>query len=202
MLRAAILISLLAITLPASAKLYKCQDAQGNIVYTDTPCEDGEELKLPPIPTYTPRRVPTSGKVSTPKREKFAYTLLEISKPAQEELIIENTGKLEIAINLEPSLRHLDGHRIVIALDGKQLKTKGTTTRVRLDNVNPGSHTVQAIIVDRGGAEVKKSGVVSFYMKRQSALRPQLTPGPQRVPTPGGAQRALPLPPSAATPTP
>lgn len=202
MLRAAIMLGLLAITLPASAKLYKCQDADGNIVYTDTPCSGGVELKLPPIPTYTPRRAPVSG-AATPaqQRKKFAYTRLEISKPAPEELIIENTGKVEVLIELAPALQHLDGHRIEIVLDGTPLKTRGTTTHVRLDNIDPGSHTVQAVIVDRGGAELKKSPVVSFYLKRHSALQPQQTPGLQRAPTTPGVPQAPPLP-LSPTPSP
>ncbi|MGD8998887.1 MAG: DUF4124 domain-containing protein [Granulosicoccaceae bacterium] len=190
MLRAMIMLSLLAMALPVNASLYKCQDAEGNISYTDSPCDNGEELKLPPIPTYTPRPLPASTSRERPQPEAFTYTRLAISKPEQDELIIENTGKLEIAIDIAPALRHLDGHRFVLALDGTRLKTSGTTTRVRIDNVDPGSHTVQAIIVDRDGVELKKSAIVTFYMKRQSILQPQTAPGAPRIPAVPGAPRA------------
>jgi hypothetical protein len=180
----------LAVALPVSAKLYKCEDAEGAISYTDSPCDNGEELKLPPIPTYTPRRLPASTSSERQQPQAFTYTRLAIIKPEQDELIIENTGKLEITIALEPALRHLDGHRIVMSLDGTRLKTSGTTTRVRIDNLDPGSHTVQAIVIDKDGKTLKQSDNVTFYMKRQSVLQPQTAPGPQRFPGATGAPRA------------
>ena len=203
MLRTAIMIGLMAIALPASAKLYKCQDADGNVSYTDTPCTNGEELKLPPIPTYTPRNLPRTKAKEPQTEDKAAYTQLEVSKPKQDELIIENTGKLVIAINVTPGLKANEGHQFAIVLDGTRLKTSGTTTRVRVDNVDPGSHTVQALIIAKDGNTVKQSPVVSFYMKRQSVLQPQLAPGPQRPTGAQGAQPALPYtPPPPVPPTP
>ena len=32
----------------ANAPIYKCRDTQGGLLYTDTPCKGGEQLKLKP----------------------------------------------------------------------------------------------------------------------------------------------------------
>ncbi len=190
MLRTLIVTMLFVIALPAFAKMYKCTDADGNIIYTDEPCIGGEELKLPPLPTFKAPPVKPDTTRSSGENKAFEYTKLEISKPANDEMLEDQSGKVEILVDIVPALQHLDGHRLTVSLDGTKLKGAGTTTRIQLDKVERGSHTLQVSIINEAGTVLKTSPPVTFHNRRPSLNRPR----PLNVPgVPGapGAPRSL-----------
>lgn len=190
MLRTVIVTMLLVIATPALAKMYKCTDADGNIIYTDEPCIGGEELKLPPLPTFKSPPAKPNTKPASSESKAFEYTKLEISKPRNEQMLEDQTGKVEILVDIVPALQHLDGHRLTISLDGTKLKGSGTTTRIQLDKVDRGSHTLQVSIIDESGAVLKTSPSVTFHNRRPSLNRPRPL-GVPGVPGAPGAPRSL-----------
>lgn len=202
--RMALILGLLAIGAPVQAKLYKCQDAEGNTIYTDQPCGDGKELKLPPIQTYTPQPLPFNPGTSAPAEETAVYTLLAITKPANDEVIPDNTGdgRVDIVINIEPELDQKNGDRLMLSVDGTRLKAKGVTTQVRIDNLTPGAHKVQALVVNKVDRVLIESSAVTFYIKRKSVLQPE-TLGGQKATGAPGVQRTpalIPPPPPPSAP--
>ena len=54
----------------AHAEIYKSINAAGEVVYTDTPTQGAEKLKMPALPTYTPPPVPTSSFTPVQSTEK------------------------------------------------------------------------------------------------------------------------------------
>lgn len=179
-----ILCMLFMFAMPAMAKLYKCKDADGNTIYTDEQCADGKQLKLPPIQTYTPRKLPSATTSSTSsksnKKQKKAedYESLEINKPADDSVIRDNTGVVDISYTLTPALKLAKAHKFAIVIDGKQLKTKGTTSRIKLSDMDRGTHIIQINVVDDKDKVLISSKPTSFHMKRESILHPK----PQAAP--------------------
>lgn len=176
-----ILLAALSLVLPSavSAKLYKCKNEQGEVVYTDQKClnGEGEEMKLAPFSTYTPNVVPVPPQANQLKEDPAAsYKIFEVIKPKEEKLIRSKTGRVNVTFKLEGPLLSLKGHKFAVALDGKKLKSRGVTNQIRLDSVNPGTHTLQVFVVDADDKVVKSSNTVKFYMQGKSQLnRP--TPG-------------------------
>lgn len=199
MFRTVIVTILLLMAAPAYAKLYKCTDASGNISYTDEPCIGGEELKLPPLPTYKSKKPATSSSAdrkSAPgtKDSSKGYTRLEITQPADDKQIQSEDGKVDISIAVEPGLNTNDGHKIQIKFDGQSLKTTGATTRVQLNDVERGTHTVQASIIDAKGAVVMSSETIKFHLLKRSLFQNSGAPRAPTAPTAPPAKRAPTLP--------
>lgn len=166
-----ILLAVLSLILPsvASAKLYKCKNNEGEVIYTDKPCEnEGEELKLPPLPTYTPRPVSAPARSPQSTARSTDYKSLEVVQPVNDKLIISTSGTVTIAFKIKGPLLSLKGHRFALVVDGTKLKARGITNQIRLDDLNPGTHTVKIFVVDEDDKELISSNVVSFHIKRQS----------------------------------
>ncbi|NNG13619.1 MAG: DUF4124 domain-containing protein [Gammaproteobacteria bacterium] len=162
------------------AKLYKCEDAEGNIIYTDEACADGKELKLPPLHTYTPIVVPPSFPTQKDaSKESDTYESLSIIEPKNDQVIYDNTGTVTVGIKLVPELKTLKEHKFSIALDGKQLKTKGVTNQIKLQNLDRGSHSVQVFVVDAANSILLSSNTITFHLRRESLID---TPGPGSAP--------------------
>ncbi len=182
-----ILLAVFSLILPSlvSAKLYKCKNEQGEVVYTDKACQGGtgEELKLAPFSTYKPNIKSIPFSTNTEKKASTAvYTLFKIIKPKDDKLLSSVTGRVNVAFRLEGPLQSLKGHKFAIALDGKKLKTRGVTNQIRLDSVNPGTHTLQVFVMDAEDKVIKSSGVVTFHMKHKGRLNSP-TPGQIQPPT-------------------
>lgn len=158
---------------PVLAKLYKCEDAEGNIVYTDELCVDGKEIKLPPLHTYTPAVVPPSFPTQeNGNEESDTYESISIIEPKNDKEIYDNTGTVTVGIKLVPELKTLKDHKFSIALDGKQLKTKGVTNQIKLQNLDRGSHSVQVFVVDAANTILLSSNTITFHLRRESLISP------------------------------
>ncbi len=182
----------------ATAKLYKCKNDLGEVVYTDRACEvgKGKELKLAPFSTYTPTIVPIPASANRAQEDPAAsYKVFEIIKPKNDKLLSSNTGRVNVTYRLDGPLLSLKGHKFAIALDGKKLKSRGVTNQIRLDSINPGTHTLQVFVVDAEDKVIKSSNTVTFHMKHKNRLnnptpnKPDLLKGIPGSPNtvPGGA---------------
>jgi len=170
-----ITLAILGLIVPsmAAAKLYKCKSENGEVVYTDRECEagKGEELKLAPFSTYKSNVVPVPKAANkVVKDPAAAYTQFEIINPKNDELVISFTSNVTVAYQLEEPLQTLKGHKFAIALNGKTLKNRGVTNQIRLDSVNPGTHTLQVFVVDKEDKVIKSSNIITFHMKTRNIL--------------------------------
>ena len=182
-----VLCMLVMFAIPVAAKLYKCEDAEGNTIYTDEACADGKQLKLPPLQTYTPARVPPASAATDQntkdKKKPKGYTSLIITKPENDSVVRDNTGKVTISYTLTSPLETARGHRFVIAVNGKKLKTKGTTSQIQLSDITRGTHTIQIHVIDNDDKILISSKPTSFHMKRYSILHPKPVSAPPAPPT-------------------
>lgn len=100
------------------------------------------------------------------------YASLQILRPHQDETIHDNNGRVPVALHLVPALQTAQGHRIQILLDGRPYGSDRAGTQFTLDNVDRGTHTLQAMVVDRAGDKLIASDSVTFHLWRASRLFP------------------------------
>lgn len=167
----ALLVTGLLLSLSAAAAVYMERDAEGNVVFTDRPSsEDAKPIELNPPSTYQAPPIPRAARQNgTQDDSSEDYKAIAIARPANDAPIRENSGNLEVSIDLIPALK--PGHHIVLLLDGAPA-AEGRSTTLRLQNVDRGTHTLQAQVVDDNGNVIIRSDNVTFHMLRISVNRP------------------------------
>lgn len=168
-----ILLLSLVPTLLSAGVVYKYLDKNGNVVYTDQPRPGAERVDLPEPSTYTPPKLPPiTPTVDKAKDEAgAAYKSLTISSPKNDETIWDNTGNVTVVYSLEPKLKSKSGHRMVVLVDGQALDPL-KDTKVQLENVERGTHNLQARIIDADGDLLIESGQTAVHLHRQSVNFP------------------------------
>ncbi len=163
----------LLLSLPVAAAVYMEKDAEGNTVFTDRPSsENAKPIKLTPSSTYKaptlPSAAPTDSQTTEQNNDAQGYEFVAITHPADDSPIRENSGALEVNIDLIPALK--PDHRFVLLLDGIPA-TEGQSTTLRLQNVDRGTHTIQIQIVDDSDNVIISSESVTFHMLRVTVPR-------------------------------
>lgn len=126
--------------------VYKTVDDNGNVIFTDKPSEEAETIKIQELENTIGNPNPAKYKPSTPKVEAFTYKSFTVTSPASGAGVRSNNGNVTISLSLEPALNR--GHKVLISLDGKQI---GTGLSVSLQNVDRGTHSISAKVIDNNG---------------------------------------------------
>ncbi len=164
---------ILMVLLPAlsPAAVYKWTDADGSVHFTDSPREGAEEVHVAPPQTYTPAPLPPI----TPRPEAppppVDYTRFDLTAPAEETTLRDNTGAITVTFALEPALKVQRGHKLQVLLDG-QAQPPVEANTVILNNVDRGTHTLQGQIVDARGEVLMSSQAITVHLFRESILGP------------------------------
>jgi hypothetical protein len=169
----------------ASAEVYKWVDDNGVVQYGDRPPAGGAEtVDLPPSSVYQPRPLPSVVEpeegAPAAQADTAGYKRLAIRQPGDDATVRDNTGAVELEIDLEPELQQ--GHRIAVLLDGRTIFDQLEITRVSLSNVDRGTHRLRVKVLDADGAEQAASEPVTFHMHRATALRPSPRVRPRTPP--------------------
>lgn len=177
-----ILLILLLCCLPliATAGVYKWIDADGTVHYSDTPREGAEEIHVAPPQTYTPGPMPSFSPRPEVPEPAPAYTRFELTAPADDATVRDNTGAVSVSFSIEPVLKVDQGHRLVVLLDG-QAGTPGQATTVTLENVDRGTHSLQGQIIDAAGRVLISSPSIKVHVHRQTVMTPHRAPPPPPV---------------------
>ena len=149
----------------AQAQVYKVVQADGTVLYTDTPVEGAESLTLmeddvnvaAPLasPSATPPPPPVEAKV-TPR--------ISVSSPEPEATIRNNDGQLTIVAtsNLETPMYKL-------LLDGSIVATNNSGI-FDLKNLNRGAHSFSVLLTDNKGRTLASTSPQTFYVHRASVF--------------------------------
>ena len=159
---------------PALAEqTYRWIDENGNMVFSDQPPPpgvQGEAVDIPPasvVETYKPPQTdaaePATGG-GTDADKPVRYTSLSIVNPENDAAIRENAGNVSIVVESRPALQ--PGHRLRLYLDGILLQDSEKLS-ADLTNVERGTHTVRAEIVD-GSGKVLRKATSQFHLLRHS----------------------------------
>ena len=144
--------------------VYKTVDENGNVIFTDRPSEDAEQIKLKELQTIkNPNPAKYSHRPRLVEDKGSLYKTLLITNPADGSGLRSNNGNLTISISLEPPLR--SGHQIIITMDGQEI-SKGSSLNVPLQNVDRGAHGIGVSVVDSSGKKLTSTSS-SFSLLRQ-----------------------------------
>ena len=162
----------------AQDQIYRTVDANGNVVFTDVPPvnrqgqPDGQKVNVEPSNTYEPPVVasPTPGQMSSSRGGSGYYSELAVVAPVEDATIRDNAGEILVQAISTPQLR--SDHRMLLVMDGAPTEVEAIDGVFQLSNVDRGTHTAGARIVDGDGVVQIESPAVTFHLLR-FALPPE-----------------------------
>ena len=172
------------------AGIYKYTDEQGNVHFTDKPVSGAKKIKenkpsVAPAPktSYKPSssskpRTRTTVKVfkteakEQPKQKPKAkrYKSIKIVSPKNDQAYRSNNGNVEFVYSISPPLQTKFKHKIKLVFDGKKLPGQWETSTISLMNLDRGTHTISAIVIDKKGKKLIQSSTTTFHLLRHSVL--------------------------------
>jgi len=158
-----------SVAAPAVAEVYKRTNPDGSVEFTDVPRSDTEKpVPLGPMSTF--KAIPAAPQRTSPtsRANVRTYSAISITSPTDEATIRDNTGTIEVSTSVSPPLR--PGHKFVLLLDGEQ-KGESVSGSFTLNNLDRGSHSLTAQVVNKAGKTLISSTPVTVYLFRQSAIR-------------------------------
>jgi len=174
-----IIIFSLGLTVWASDQVYKKINEDGTVEYSDRPIEGAERIKVPKGSTYSAPPVTTS-KAGAPGQSQaepeFSYQRLAILEPKNDAQIRSNQGNVSAMAEVSPGLQA--GHKFQWLLDNQPLVGMNSL-KLKLQNVDRGTHTLQLTIIDSDGKQLMASDKVTFHLLRHSAANPFTVPPPR-----------------------
>jgi hypothetical protein len=175
---------LLALTLPASAQIYKYTDANGNTVFTNQPPDGAaaESVELPPTNTVemkTPSIPATSD--DTQAQNEAPYAELSLTGLPDDEAMRVNNGTFIVGVSIQPRLQ--PGHRLSLILDGEPYGQASNVPSLQLTNIDRGEHAL-AVAVMAGDRIIQQSATQTFTVQRISVNSPARSAPPSPAPKP------------------
>jgi len=174
-------LAFLGTELACAAKIYKWTDDQGNVIYSDTPHRGAIEMDVPTDPAgiipVPPEKMRAPRQPAAEKSVERYGTLIIVS-PTNEQVLDNPQGRVNVSLAVKPSVRTDQGHAIRLVIDGQPLETPYTGGEMFLTNVERGTHTLQAEVVNRAGNTLFASQAVTFHVHEPSRLAPGGPPPP------------------------
>lgn len=152
-----IAINVLALLLSgvAHAAIYKSTDAQGNVVYSDSPTKDAKAIELPPIaivPSLSAEQIAQANAMRAKARPTANYQLSFIQPIADE--VVRKPDNIVVALNVSPALAN--GDNITILLDGV-VAANASATSISTEALDRGAHSLTARITDASGKVIREA---------------------------------------------
>lgn len=156
-------------SLPASAEIiYRIENKDGSVVFTDTPPanQQAETVELSPTNTQ-PRLVAPKATEVVAKPDSSRYTRVALVQPTNDLTIPPGQLDVVVQVALEPELQ--ESHRIQFVMDGRVQGKPVAATSISIGNLVRGTHTIRAQVVDQNNAVIASSGTATIHVKRHSA---------------------------------
>lgn len=187
-MRTFILMFLATCSIATAAEVYRWVDDDGQVTYSDRPAAGAERVTLPEAQTFSApvlqrvQRTPTIDADDDKDKDKAGtYELVEIVDPAQDAVLWNTGGSLQVSVRMQPNLRR--GHSLMVFLDGRTVeRLTGNKRQVELTSVFRGEHTLRMEIRDAEDGVVANSDAVTFTVMQTSILNPK---NPNVPPVPG-----------------
>ena len=179
-----LLISCLAGFTAQAGGVYRWVDADGRVVYGDTPPKKSgaKSVELPMLtvadgyappadkaanPAVSTAQQPPVGATDPAASAPEAYSAFKIASPTADETVRSNEGSVNVGVTLTPALKA--GDEIVLYLDSKQV-ANGKALSFPLNAVEMGTHTVFAVLNDAAGNIVQNTETVTFHLHRNASV--------------------------------
>jgi len=151
----------------ASSKIYVWRNADGVLVFSDSPKPGAEEVEIKD-PNIVSGSVDTSILDIKPKVIKDDYQV-EITQPKNNATIRDNTGSVHVQGRIMPIFKQ--GLKIVLLLDGKPYQKPQRHSLFALRNIERGEHQIKMDLINNKGKVIASSPLVTFYMHRASVIK-------------------------------
>ena len=160
----------------SAAEVYRYVDPERGVEYSDMPRPGAERIVIPDPPVAPSLKVRESPRpdvsiAKLPVGTALAYSEIAIADPLNEDTVRDNAGNLIVAVSLNPPLQAEFGHQLQLLLDG-EVVASGTSSHMALNEVDRGTHTLQAVVLGVDGAVLTQSAVTTFHLHRMS--KPQI----------------------------
>ena len=175
---------LLLLTQVVQADVYKSINADGEVEFSDVPGTGSERVKLPEVSTYKPPPPKPSPASVSAAEVPAPYESFKVSAPDNEATIHDNEGIATLSLSLEPALLADSGHRIQYFLDGKPEGKPETGLSHTYRDIERGTHTLSATVVDVEGGAIISADPVTIYLHKASILHPNNLLNPANKPPP------------------
>jgi hypothetical protein len=154
----------------AIAEVFMWLDENGNKVYGDEPqkADKAQKVELKPITvlSFPENKNDTTDSVDTaPLSTINHYNAFTISTPSNDETIRDNTGNVQVTLQVEPAL--MKGHSIQVYIDSSAQSSPQTSADILLKDINRGTHTLMAKLLDENGKVLMQSKSTTFYLHQQ-----------------------------------
>lgn len=167
---------LLLVSLPflMAADVYKHTADDGTVEYSDKPQQQQDSLELVPLPTIqsTPQVVPQQNQSIAIPTSPVSSMGIYLQSPQDDQAVRSNNGELIILVAVSDEI---SAHRLNIQLELDQLRLpeQYLQTRIRLQGIERGTHTLRAMLVTENGKIIARSERIRFHLLRHSVLFPQ-----------------------------
>lgn len=160
-------LTLVLFTFSLNADVYRLQDENGRIIYSDQYHPDAELVSVGKSTSYkSPVINNIPEKVATEESRGYSLSILS---PQEGEAIWGNDGELPVSVDLQPELNLGKGAKLLISLDGETVGEPQASTNFNVPIIERGAHTISVLLVNKAGVTLATSQVVSFQLHRASA---------------------------------
>ncbi|MDO6444908.1 DUF4124 domain-containing protein [Colwellia sp. 1_MG-2023] len=165
-----VMVLAIVISLPIAAtstKIYVWRNADGVLVYSDSPKPGAEEVEVKE-PNNMSSSIDTSILDINPKTIEEKYQV-EITQPANNATIRDNTGSVYVSGRIKPIFKQ--GLKIQLKLDNQPYEKPQTHSMFVLRNIERGEHQLKMDLINDKGKIIASSEPITFYMHRASVIR-------------------------------
>lgn len=184
---------------------YRSVGPDGTVIFSDRPTPNAEAVRLPDPSSYPPPALPARGEAPAFADQPLAaalYASVRITAPADDATVFAAQGGVDVDVSLDPSL--MQGHTLTYIVDGKEMAKGLRADRIRITDLDRGTHHLEVAVRDETGGIVGRSARITFHL-RQSSLNDPLRDkddgkAPPKDPTYRPPDKPSYVPPTPTTP--
>ncbi len=155
----------------STAQIYKSTDAEGNVIFSDTPSTEGPSEQVELQQTNAAAPPPDIAPRDTGNRDRDAEDVgpaynVAIASPANETTIPMGPGNFSVSASVSPA--PAGGSLLQLYVDGAASGAPQSGTSWSLTNVFRGGHDLTVGVVDKNGEQLAVSAPVRVYVLRPS----------------------------------
>ena len=153
--------------LAAPSKVYSWRNADGILVFSDSPKPGSQEIKIKQANVFSPAtKISNFNTTSKVIQQKYQ---IKITQPANNSTIRDNTGLVQVEGKINHPFKQT--HKVVLILDGKIFQKSHSSPSFILHNIERGEHIIKMDLKSDKGKVIASSSPVTFYMHRSSIIK-------------------------------